>query len=111
MVELGADVAFEAPELVDERGLVGADMGGGGFDGGEGHGGLEAAQPVPALEAGFDGAADVGGDVAAKAGDHLGTAGGGGGHADHGVLGDADRVWLKAGGWGGDAGLRGEAAG
>src|SRR6266851_749257 len=49
-------------------------MGGGGFDGGEGHGGLEAAQPVPALDAGFDGAADVGGDVAAEDGDHLGTA-------------------------------------
>ncbi len=30
MVELGADVAFEAPELVDECGLVGAYMGGGG---------------------------------------------------------------------------------
>jgi hypothetical protein len=59
-VELGADVAFEPAELVDERGLVGAEEGGCCFDGGEGHGGLEALQPVPALQAAFDGPAGRG---------------------------------------------------
>jgi hypothetical protein len=52
---------FEPSELVDERGLVSAEVGGGGFDGGEGHGGLEAAKPVPDLEAVLDRMADVGG--------------------------------------------------
>ncbi len=74
MVELAADVAFEPPELVDERGLVSAEVDGGGLDGREGHGDLEAAQPVPAVEAAFDGAADVTGDVFAEPGDHFGAA-------------------------------------
>jgi hypothetical protein len=74
VVERGADVAFEPPELVDERGLVSAEVDGGGFDGGEGHGGLEAEQPVPALEAVFDGAADVARDVVAEPGDHFWSA-------------------------------------
>src|ERR1019366_8579276 len=49
VVERAADVLFESPELVDERGLVRAEMGRGCLDGGEGHGDLEPAQPVPAL--------------------------------------------------------------
>jgi hypothetical protein len=43
----------------------------GGFDGAERHGGLEAAQPVPAFQAAFDGAADVAGDASAELGDRL----------------------------------------
>ncbi len=38
----GSDVAFEAAELADKRGLISAEMIGGGVDGREGHRHLEA---------------------------------------------------------------------
>ena len=45
-----SDVAFEAAELADKSGLVGAEMIGGGVDGTEGHRDLEGVEPVPAGE-------------------------------------------------------------
>jgi hypothetical protein len=42
VVELCVDVAFESLELVDQNALVGADVGGGGVEAGEGHGDVEA---------------------------------------------------------------------
>jgi len=74
VVKLGADVPFEPSELVDQRGLVCADAVGCSLDGGEGHRDLEAPQPVPSLEAAFDGAADILGHIRTQLGDHLGEA-------------------------------------
>jgi hypothetical protein len=60
VVELRADVSFESLELVDERGGVGADRPGCDADGGAGHGFPDAVQPLPAVQAALDGAANVG---------------------------------------------------
>src|SRR5262245_47591712 len=72
-VKLGADIPFEPSELVDKRGLIRAEAAGSGLDGWEGHCSLEASQPVPSLEAAFDGTADVPGHVVAQLDDHLGV--------------------------------------
>src|SRR6266536_3143805 len=111
VVELRADVVFEPFELVDEGGLVGAEVGGGGFDRGEGHGGLETLEAVPAVEAAFDGPADVAGNVVAQLGKHFGAAvhpGWAGGHVVAAGGGDDGHV-LDAE-FGGDVGV-GTAAG
>jgi hypothetical protein len=57
-VERAADVSFKAPELVDQRGLMSAEIGGGCFDAGEGRGDLEPLQPVPTFERLADQAGD-----------------------------------------------------
>ena len=75
LVELAAGVAFEAAELVAQRGWADAQAGGRGGDGGGGHGDLEPAQPVPACRAASGRAADVAGNLVAGLG---GAAGAGG---------------------------------
>ncbi len=59
VVKIGPDVPFEPSELMNQRGLMCAEAVCRAVDGGEGHGDLEPAQPVPALQAAFDGAADI----------------------------------------------------
>ena len=71
VVERCADVSFEPLKLVDERGGVGADLPGCGADGRAGHSLLEAVEPLPAVQAALDGAADVGRCVLAEGGEHL----------------------------------------
>ena len=48
--ERAAGVVFQPGELVDQRGLVHAEVCRGGVDGGVGHGGLEPLQPQPAVQ-------------------------------------------------------------
>jgi hypothetical protein len=50
VVELAADVAFESAELADQHKLMRTEVGSGGLDRREAHGGLEAPQPVPSSE-------------------------------------------------------------
>ena len=71
MVERGADLEFEPVHLVDDGGRVGAHLPGRCADTVAGHGLPEALQALPAVQAAFDGAADVAWYVVAEGGDHL----------------------------------------
>lgn len=50
MEEVGSDVAFEALELFDQRGGVGAEVFGCLPQSGVGHGQLESVEPLPSVE-------------------------------------------------------------
>ncbi|MFI6288344.1 hypothetical protein ACIBCM_26960 [Streptomyces sp. NPDC051018] len=74
MEESGAEVAFESLELGHEGAALGPEVARRRFQGREGHGDVEAVQPVPAVQCAFDRPANVAGQGGVEWGQHHGAA-------------------------------------